>query len=90
MIFIYILYFCRTKVPKSGTKELGYYFSRQPFSKSYPYFEIELIEYKGDLEKQMKNVEEDSDDQVLIGCLHEQTFIMRNMKKESGLADGMT
>lgn len=80
----------QTKVSKSEKNELGFYFSRQPFSKSYPYFEIELIEYKGDLEKQMKNVEENSDDEVFIGCLHEQTFIMRNIKKETGLADGMT
>nr|XP_022323918.1 uncharacterized protein LOC111124909 isoform X4 [Crassostrea virginica] len=70
----------QNKLADSSRQNLGYYFSRQPFSKSYPYFEVELVEYAGDLEAQKKDVTEDDQTWhgVLLGCLHEQTFIMRN------------
>lgn len=76
----FMVFFIRNKLADSSRQNLGYYFSRQPFSKSYPYFEVELVEYAGDLEAQKKDVTEDDQTWhgVLLGCLHEQTFIMRN------------
>ncbi|XP_062577173.1 uncharacterized protein LOC134239045 [Saccostrea cucullata] len=59
---------------KNKDETPGCYFSRQPFSKSYPYFEIELIEYNGDLTAK----QDEEKDGIIIGCLHEQSFIFRN------------
>lgn len=70
--------FCfRNKIALRESDKAGCYFSRQPFSKSYPYFEVELIELQEDLNKEKEEGGLDKNG-VILGCLHEQSFIIRN------------
>jgi hypothetical protein len=67
----------RNTITHQRDEKAGCYFSRQPFSKSYPYFEVELVELQGDLDQIDKESELEKSG-VVFGCLHEQSFIIRN------------